>query len=84
MIENPQFKDTYTGTLNGEMLGRIFNSLSIADLILVAVRSSTDWKMFEGEMLIRTISTISLQILCRVTLTFQVIFKHINDPDGNS
>ena len=40
-------------------------------------------KIFEGEMLIRTLSTTLLQIFCKIILNSEVIVKSIIDPDDN-
>ena len=38
-------------------------------------------KIFEGEMLDRTLPTNYLQTFCKTILNFQVIIKSIKDPD---
>ena len=41
-------------------------------------------KIFEGEILIRTLPTILLEIFCKIILNPKVIVKSIHDPDDNS
>ena len=40
-------------------------------------------KIFDGDMLIRTLTTTLLQIFLKINLNFQVIVKSIKDPDDN-
>ena len=40
-------------------------------------------KIFEGEMLIRTLPTTLLQIFCNISCNSKVIVKSIIDPDNN-
>ena len=42
-----------------------------------------DGKLFEREMLIRTLPTTILQIVCKILLYFQVSVKNIKDADDN-
>ena len=42
---------------------------------------SNDWKIFEGELFIITLSTTPLQIVCKLLLHSKVIFKSMTSPD---
>ena len=53
-------------------------------IILMKVLSeSVIWKIFEGEMLIKTLPTTFLQLFLKIILYFKVIVKSIIDPDSN-
>ena len=41
-------------------------------------------KIFEGEMVMRTVRTTLLQIFCKIILISKVIIKSIIDQDDNS
>ena len=41
-------------------------------------------KLFEWEMLIRTLPTTLLQIFCKIILNSKIIVQSILDPDDNS
>ena len=71
----------YTGlNINPLTLSVAKSSLTIVDKFS---SESLVWKMFEGEMLIITLSTTLLEIFCKIILNFQVIVKSFTDPKDN-
>ena len=53
------------------------------DIIFYLAGNSIVKKLFDGEMLIRTLPTTLLQIFCNIILNSKVIDENILDPDDN-
>ena len=55
---------------------------TVGQLILVIKLTKAIFKkIFGGELIIRTLSTTPLQIICKSMLHSKVIFKSMTDPD---
>ena len=52
-------------------------------MLVKSFRQKHNWKIFEGEMLIRTLSTTLFQLLCKIVLNFKVIDMNIKEPYNN-
>ena len=70
--------------------GSMFPNLDLNPLMLTAAKTSLTilmmsfrlkHKIFQGEMLFRTLPTTLLQIFCKIILNSKVIVKRIFDPD---
>ena len=46
-------------------------------------KQKQNWKIFEGEMLIRTLAVTLLQMFCKITVNSKIIVKSMLDPDIN-
>ena len=46
-------------------------------------KQKQNWKIFEGEMLIRTLAVTLLQMFCKITVNSKIIVKSMLDPDVN-
>ena len=89
-LANLELQDIGWGYGDTTISQRDFNPLMLTaaktslTILMKSSGFSTIGKIFEGEMLIRTLPTTLLQIFCKIILNSKVIVKSIIDPDDNS
>ena len=57
------------------------SSQNRANILAIYLIKSNGWNSFEGELFIKTISTTLIQIVCKLMLHSEVIFKSMTGAD---